>query len=634
MADTPATTAAGVAYIIPKGWSASTHGKVVVVSPPEGDAHIAIVDVGAAANADAAVAAAWKLYDPSMHRNLEIAQTSPSQNGWDAEREYQYTTSPNEHVMVVAVVVRHGAHWSALILEGSQATFEKRGGQASVLAESVHPASYTKESFAGRTAHRLDETRIAEIASFVKTGMAELDLPGVAIALVDHGRVVYEGGFGVRRLGDSAPVDARTLFMIASNTKGLTTLLLARLVDQGKLQWDEPVTQAYSSFRLGSDATTQAVEIRHLVCACTGVPRKDLDWLFNSNAQTPASSTFVQLANTVPTSKFGEVFQYSNLMASGAGYIAGHIEYPDEELGHAYDRAMQQLIFDPLGMNDTTFDMRKALAGNHASPHGNGSDGSLAVVDMGLNSLAIPFRPAGEAWSSAHDLIKYVEDELTEGVLPDGQRFISEKNVLARRVHNVQVSKDLYYGMGLMDDRTYGVSVIHHGGDLFGYHSDIVAIPSAQVGAVILTNSDLGSDLRDTFPRRLLEVLYDGKPLAAAELAAAATNDKAAIAKELKLMTIPADPAVVAQLAHRYTSPELGHIDVSSDAQGLVFDFGAWKSHIASRKNPDGTISLFTVDAGASGAEFVMTTSGGRRGLTIRDGQHAYHYMETSAQGQ
>ena len=82
----------------------------------------------------------------------------------------------------------------------------------------------------------------------------------------------------------------------------------------------------------------------------------------------------------------------------------------------------------------------------------------------------------------------------------------------------MQVSDNIWYGMGLMDDRRWGVSVIHHGGDLIGFHSDMIQFSSAQVGAVILTNADLGGDLRDSFSRRLVEVLYDGKPEAADDL--------------------------------------------------------------------------------------------------------------------
>ncbi|HZZ64141.1 MAG TPA: serine hydrolase domain-containing protein, partial [Candidatus Baltobacteraceae bacterium] len=489
-ADTPSKTVSGVMFTIPKGWSVRTHGPLVVMTSPESDFNIAIVDAGNAANANQAVRTAWQRYQPSAHRRLRLSTSTPARDGWDEQRNFAYETSPNEHRVVGASALRKGKRWTVAILDGSQATSDKRSAAIDLAGSSLRPAGYSKETFAGRTAHPLDAARINALTSFVQTGMRELDVPGVAIALVDHGKVVYEGGFGVRTLGDAAPVDANSLFMIASNTKGLSTLLLARLVDEGKLRWDEPVTEAYPSFRLGSEATTKKVRIEDLVCACTGLPRKDFDWIFNTTMQTPPSATFEQLATTEPTSKFGEVFQYNNLMASAAGYIAGHLVNPNMGLGEAYDSAMQSMIFNPLGMNETTFDMSRALGENHASPHGMDIEGHTALASPTFNYVVVPYRPAGGAWSSAHDLIKYVQNELDLGMLPNGSRFVSQENLLKRRAHNVPIGEDSYYGMGLMDDEHYGISVIHHGGDLIGFHSDIIAIPSAGVGALILTNSD------------------------------------------------------------------------------------------------------------------------------------------------
>jgi CubicO group peptidase (beta-lactamase class C family) len=88
-----------------------------------------------------------------------------------------------------------------------------------------------------------------------------------------------------------------------------------------------------------------------------------MEWLFTIKEDTPASSTFDLLAATQPTSRFGETFQYNNLMAAAAGYVAAHLYYPDMELGAAFDRAVKEHITDPLGMKDTTSSMNTALAG-------------------------------------------------------------------------------------------------------------------------------------------------------------------------------------------------------------------------------------------------------------------------------
>src|SRR5207302_5375521 len=180
---------------------------------------------------------------------------------------------------------------------------------------------------AGRKAHPLDEARIAEIKTFVETSMKQLGVPGVGLALMDNGKVVYQGGIGVRELRKPEKVDENTLFMAASNTKGMTTLLLAELVDERKLKWDQPVIEVYPSFKLGDAETTKKVLVKNLICACTGLPRQDLEWIFECKNATP-ESTLALLGTMQPTSKFGEVFQYSNLMAAAAGYIGTHLVSP------------------------------------------------------------------------------------------------------------------------------------------------------------------------------------------------------------------------------------------------------------------------------------------------------------------
>jgi CubicO group peptidase (beta-lactamase class C family) len=629
--DTPETTPSGATFTQPQSWTLERHATFVVLNPPEPDTHVAIVDVASATDATDAASKAWTQYRAGANRPVKLITPDAAREGWDERQIVFYETSPNEKATVWALASRSKSSWSVMILDASDATAEKRDAAITLILESLRPAGYQRETFAGRKAHPLDKARIEAIKSFLRTAMEQLDVPGVGLALVEHGKVVFEGGIGVRELGKPDVVDAHTLFMIASNTKGMSTLLLAQLVDQHKLRWDQPVTDVYPAFRLGSTETTQKVLIRHLVCACTGLPRKDMEWLFNTSRDTPATSTFTLLAATEPTSGFGEVFQYNNLMASAAGYIGAYLVYPDRELDVAYDAAMQTMIFNPLGMNDTTFDMSRALAANHASPHAYDVDGKARVVPMDPNYAVVPYRPAGGAWSSAHDMIRYVENELTLGKLKNGSSLVSKQNLLKRREATVSIGEDGWYGMGLEVDRSYGVEVVHHGGSLFGYKSDWYAVPDAGVGAVVLTNADEGWWIRHSFMRRLLEVLYDGRAEAADELALGAAGDKAWIKKERERLVIPAAAEAVAQLATRYTNADLGHIDVSRNGNEVLFDFGLWKSHVGSRNNDDGTISFVTIDAGMTDIAFVVTQHDGKRALILRDSQHEYMYVESSA---
>ena len=616
--DTPRTTAGGATLTAPKDWSITVEGAVMVLLAPDGDSRIGIVEPSAT-EADTAVAAAWEAVRPGVKRPLRLVTPGPGRDGWDEQRSYSYETSPNERRVVGALALRRGTAWTVFVVDGAQATFEQRGAQVALVRQSLRPKGYTDESFGGKKAHRLDPSRVKQLTDFVEAAMKELSIPGAALALIDHDEVVFAGGFGVRELGKAEKVDADTAFMIASNTKPLTTLLMARLVDEGKLDWDTPVTKVHPAFKLGDADTTRQVLVKHLLCACTGLPRQDFEWLFEFKGATPAS-VMRTLGGMQPTTKFGELFQYSNLMAAAAGYVAGNALYPDKELGAAYDEAMRTRIFEPLGMKTATFDISRVERGNHARPHGFDVDGKVAVASMDVNHSIGPARPAGAAWSSARDLLRYVQMELAGGKLPDGRQFVSEKNLLARRLKQVAVGQTASYGMGLFADTKWDVTVLRHGGSLIGYKSDMLMLPEHGVGAVILTNADTGSILAGTFRRRLLEVLFDGKTEAMENVLSTAKDWKANVAKTRERLVVPADATAASKLAPRYQNAALGGIVVRTANGSTVFDFGEWKSAMASRKNDDGTISFRTIDPGLGGFEFVVRGNS----LVLRDSQHEY----------
>jgi CubicO group peptidase (beta-lactamase class C family) len=629
-ADTPDTLPSGARFAAPKGWLLESKGAVRRMTAPEGDAMVAIVDGVKAPDAAAAVKAAWAAAKPGFARTPKLSTPRPGREGWDERMVFDYETSPNEKWFVQAVAYRKGAAWNVILLDAAEATLEKRSAAVNQIYSSLRAPGYERETFAGRTPHKLDAARVGALKDFLKTGMEQLGVPGVAYALIQDGKVVEMGGLGVRKVGSPEPVDADTQFMVASNTKGMSTLMLATLVDEGKLKWDQPVTEVYPAFRLGSDETTAKTRVRHLVCACTGLPRKDFEWIFNTPRDTDPASVFKHLAATQPTSGFGEVFQYNNLITTAGGFVGGHIAHPGLPVGEAYDRAMEDRIFKPLRMTSTHFSFQRALKGNLASPHGLDADGKPAVSSHDLSYSIVPFRPAGGAWSTVRDMAKYAALELSKGVTPDGKRIVSEANLLERRKPGISEGEDSWYGMGLTQDRSTGIPVIYHGGAMPGYMTNFWVVPDAGVAAVLLTNSETGNALLRPFMRRLLEVVYDGKPEAAANVAASAAAIKARRAKEREKLAIPPDAQAVAALAPAYSSPELGNIRVVKAGDGSVrFEFTDWASKVASRRNEDGTTSFVTIDPSIDGFPFVAAVKDGKRALIARDSQHEYVFLET-----
>ncbi|MHA4869416.1 serine hydrolase domain-containing protein [Duganella sp. PWIR1] len=607
-----------------RDWLVQREQGMLILTAPEGDSRLVLVEVGAD-NAEAATAAAWQRYQPGFKRTIRLSTKREASNGWQEHTGTDYETTPAEKRWIEARALLNGKKWTVLLVDGSEQTLSKREAAYRLALQSVQPKDYVRESFAGRTPRPLDAARQQEMRTFLLDAMKTLGIPGLSYALMDHGKIVFEGGLGVREVGKPAPVDGNTLFMAASNTKGMSTLMLSTLVDEGKLQWDQPVVQVYPEFKLGSAETTAKVLVKHLVCACTGLPRQDLEWIFEFKNATPEDSLKL-LATNSPTSGFGEVFQYNNLMASAAGYIGGHIAYPDKPLGPAYDEAMQKRILTPLGMNASTFDMARALRSNHASPHATALNGKVEVLPMGFNYSVVPHRPAGGIWTSAHDLIRYVQLEANEGKLPDGRQMVSAQALLARRVPQVSEGENRNYGMGLTVETAWGVPAVYHGGSMFGYKSNIYLLPDSGIGAVLLTNSDQGGMLLRPMLRRLMEIVYDGKPEAADGVRQAAQRDAAELKAELHRSK--PDAAAAAKLAPRYRSTELGELTVRRQGRQLTFDFGEWRSPMGVRKNEDGTTSFVTTNAALWGLEFLVGDKAGKRTLTIRDGQHEYAFAE------
>ncbi|MCA9718466.1 MAG: beta-lactamase family protein [Myxococcales bacterium] len=629
--DTLMATVDGHSFTAPAGWSMRVRGRATIVTAPEGGSHMAFVGVHAD-DAAKAVAAAWVEYGRREPGPAVAVERLADHDGWTDIHRLRYQLPPNGGRFLVAEAGRSKDGWLVTLVDMSIAVFEKREAQVMVMYDGRLPKGYTPESFAGRPARLLDDARVAELAAFVETARAQLDVPGVSLGVVQDGEVVLLGGFGVRELGKPAAVDADTRFMIGSTTKPLTTLMLAKLVDEGRISWDSPATSALPAFKLGSAETTAKVQVKHLLCACTGLPRQDLEWSLEFGELTP-QGVVDALATMQPTSEFGALYQYSNPLAAVAGFLGGHVAYPRLELGAAYDEAMRTRVFEPLGMKATTFDASRARRGNWARPHERDIDGRTARADDWMSAAVVPIRPAGGAWSTARDMLAVVRMELAEGRLPGGARYLSRDTLLARREPQVAIGKDGAYGMGLQVVQRYGVTIVQHGGVVDGYYSNMMWLPEHGVGAVALTNGAPGWAIHRGLQRKLLELLFDGEPRAAAEVTAEGEWFHERLAAERERLDLPADVDVVAGLAPVYESDALGEITVRRRDGAVVFDFGEWKIEVTSTRYPDGTVAMVGIPPSLFGIEFVVGRAAGRRTLTLRDNQHEYVFVERAGAG-
>jgi CubicO group peptidase (beta-lactamase class C family) len=620
------TLPSGATLKVATDWTLTELEDGLTLEVPEERLKIEVVEVDASAGMSAAISAAWSSRRPGFSRRELTSLDSPGREGWDAFNWTEYESSPEESRTVSAVVSKQGSHAVVLLADMPLADAQRRSSEIELVYASLRPAAYVRESYLGCTPRPLDAARIEELKQFIDRMCEAADVPGASVVLFDRDATLIEAGFGVRERGRPEPVTADSLYMVASNTKPLTTLLLAKLVDEGRFSWETPVVQVYPSFRVGDPDLTKRMLMKHLVSACTGLPRQDFEALFTGESSSPKGQLEV-LATMKPTTEFGTLFQYSNPLVSAAGYIAAHAVKPGVELGQAYDEVMRDKIFRPLAMNRTTLSFDEALKTDHASPHSWDRSQKSVSIDANLNRFIIYDRPAGGVWSSVRDYARYVRMELASGRLPDGSTFVSEKNLLERRVPQVRVSEEIWYAMGLSLEEVKGIRVINHGGALIGYMSDFFFVPDLGVGGVTLTNASSGGGLPYAVMRRTLELIYDGKPEVEEDFLSGVRKTEAYLADLQNDWKVPPDPAEVERLAGAYRNGALGKVVVHPVEGELVFQFGSWKSRMASKRNPDGTTSFISIDPGVLGFEFnAPAAEATYTHLTLRDQQHSYEY--------
>jgi len=622
---TPGQTPSGHGFVLPKDWTQTRRGDAVVLQAPEGGSWIALVEAEAG-DAAQAVAQAWTAYAGRPPPPLRLAVPLANANGWVGGHHFLYRAPAGEPRQLSARALRSGGRWVVRIDDLAAAVAGKRQADLNLIGDSFVPAGHVRESFAGRKAQTLDAGKIEALKTFLERSRRSLEVPGLSIGVIQDGQVVYRGGFGVREHGKRAPVDADTLYLIASNTKSLTTLMLAKLVDEGRLRWDTPVAEALPGFELADADATAKMQIRHLVCACAGLPYRNLDWEF-APANSPASIVFDILARMRPTSAFGASYQYTNPPAAAAGYVGGHVAYPELELGAAYDRAMATRVFEPLRMARTTFDFDRAMRGNFARSHGVGIDGRIALVDPRRDRQMHAVRPTGGAWSNVDDLLAYVSLELNGGRLSDGRRYLPEAALRERWKPQIATGRDAWYGLGLDTDMASGTPMLFHGGRLYGQRSNMVWWPEHGIGVVVLMNSSTGNVLMDAVPRKLMELAFDAQPEADSMVAAAAANERATREARRRDWGAPARRGHAAALAPRYRNELLGELRVERSRGEVRFRFAAWDMPVASRVGAGGAVE-FSGAIASPPYPFVAGRSAAGRTLTLRDAQNEYVFTE------
>ncbi len=325
------------------------------------------------------------------------------------------------------------------------------------------------------------QDRLEKIDSYIKQAMNEWKMPGFAVAIVKNDSVIFSKGYGVRNIEKNEPVDENTNFMIASCSKAFTTASIARLVDQGKLKWDDPVIKYLPYFHMFDPWVTKEMTIRDLVTHRSGLATfsGDILWLGSTYDKDEVIHRSQYLK---PTTSFRSRYGYQNIMFSVAGEV---IKAVSDTNWHSY---VKHNFFEPLGMERSNTSIKEMKEkGNNAWPHRT-KDGNVVPHSdyYSIETVA----PAGAINSNVIDMAQWIRLQLNKGKYGD-IRIFSERQSNEMWSNNMFLGNS-NYGLGWFIAYNNGKRVLNHGGGMPGMISDVTIIPEEKFGMVILSNYETG----------------------------------------------------------------------------------------------------------------------------------------------
>ena len=346
--------------------------------------------------------------------------------------------------------------------------------------------------------------------AYVTKAMQDWKDPALAIAIVRNDSILLMKGYGTRTMGTTQPVDEHTLFAIGSSSKAFTATLVAMMVDEGKMRWDDPATQFLPGFQLYDPYVTRELTVRDLLTHRSGLTRGDLVWYATDYDR---DEILRRVRFLKPTWSVRTRFGYQNIMYLAAGQAVAHAA------GKSWEDLVRDRIFTPLGMTESNTSTR-ALSGqtNVATPHTEVDDTLRTVPWHNID----PIGPAGSINSSVADMIKWVRFQLAEGKV-GGKSLVSASAI--GETHQAQmvipVSADARalnpythlnsYGMGWFLSDYRGRQLDQHGGNIDGMSAMVAIMPEEKIGLVILTNAN-GSPVPTIVMNRALDALLGVPP--------------------------------------------------------------------------------------------------------------------------
>lgn len=420
-----------------------------------------------------------------------------------------------------------------------------------------------------------------DLDRYVADVMKTFDVPGLALAIVKDGQVVVAKGYGARKLGDPTPVDAGTLFGIASNTKVMTALALGMLVEQRKIEWDAPVIRYLPWFQMYDPWVTREITVRDLLVHRSGLGLGAGDLLWWPESDYDRKEIARRLRFIKPVASFRYAYAYDNVLYTVAGEIIESVS------GQSWEDFVAQHILAPAGMS-TSFAHFPTAANrsNIATPHAK-VEGVIRPVPP---DTSMATNPAGGVTTNAQDVARWLMIMADSGKLASGGRLYSTQtarelwtpvtilpnNPPPRELAPMAANFSAYaLGLNMRDYRGYKIAT--HTGGLPGFVSEITTVPELRLGVAVLTNYESGAAFRSITNRVLdhyMKASHDWLGAYRTLVARADSANAAAVAKASAARNTESRPSLpLKAYAGTYRDAWYGDVVIAESGGQLTISF-------------------------------------------------------------
>lgn len=401
------------------------------------------------------------------------------------------------------------------------------------------------------------DPRFDEIGRLIETRMAEYRTTGVAFGLSKNGASQLRG-FGITNVDNPQPVTPDTVFPIASISKTTVGTAMMRLHDQGRVDVEAPVREYIPDFRVGDADATRDVRVWHLMTHTPG-----WEGQLSTPDRGPATlANFIETLRELPQlARPGQVWSYNN---AGWG-VAGRVI--EVVTGGSINEALDDLVFDPLGLERAFSRTGEAMTYRFAAPHREGESGTEVIRSFGLPANVA----AGGCAMSVDNLIRYARFHLGDGTTTSGERLLSGASLEAMRTPRITKNSSTdQMGLGWHLRTLNGVLTAQHGGTLAGHCLHVQLVPERDLCFAILTNHRDGWRLNEDIASAILDS-YEGLALERGQLTGGNRGGN-------ERMTRHAEPVAtqppLGQYVGTYRRPPVGEVVVREEGGRLMIGSG------------------------------------------------------------